>query len=1254
MRKAIGFFLKRVNLYVALTVLGIYPVHAQELAKQVMSDSDFSGPNLLPVLTQWFLCAGASLDNGNTTIKLANANGIQPLAYCCYSINQGTAKPIKITADSYWDGQVITTPSSWYSFRIDVTYTDSSKEQSIFTPFTGQPSWETKSYIFCPKKPIREVDVFVKLYNYTGRNAWFTNITLKEATTIGDFGKFGDTAIFNQTNTEGYLIRQFGANENWYGIADLQTYQNLSLAASSSLNGVFTTHTATITNTSASSRAAILAYRIPITGNNLKWCGEDMRTLSLMDSYDVEYSDEVTGCVNAKSCSKFLWGGVVSNTSGYAIAVDPDYPCQFKIRYSACNQEFFIMFDLGFTGSSDNVQNHATVKFVTWTFTPAYGMRQAIHDFYKLYPAAFRDRIVAQGGEHGTWYYTKDLRINPITNINNFGFKFNQQSTMPAASVAYNNDNGILTLQYAAPWELMIYGFDLLGWSSPAYAAVVQKITTLYNSSDPTSIAIVNSASKCPGTYNYRYTTTAEWTQNYIRFQCNPAPGVHGTHPLSERNAYYDQWVYYQAELNAGWYGIMCDNLDDSCLSICNDHTPIDYDPSHFDQMTTPLVHDINGALGISLEMMIWEYFNGVRQDMNTIMGGNRVILANGIPLPFAGCKLDVLGGEQLWDPNNTWTPPSEAQMLEYRMKAGRKPLVFLQNPSEDSIGTGSNWMTDARTQKYFAQCCAFGIMPSFGMTKSGNSTGMVYFDNSAFYETANPNTTPANMTDRNLFQKYIPVIRNLSQTGWDPVRLATVNDSEVFIERFGAEYITIFNPSANSKNITVNYLPAAITITGKELISGNSVTWTNGQAALTIGSKCVAVLEIPSLINFRFDEGTGTSVYAAAPYATSFTGTTSNTAWTGGVDGQSNNALNFTTSYVNIPSNNLFAVSDDGVTFSAWVKPNSITQNNYNMVISHGGSYYLSLYSGYVFLSVSTGGVQHCCNSTNTLTANNTWSHIAGSYDREGNMKVYVNGELQATSGPFLNPDITTNSITIGKYDGSNLYYFNGAIDDVQICRRGCTDKEIRKLKDRAIIAYSFPLNEGAGTTVYDNFDSSRQATVTGATWHGNPAFDNKDNALYFDGVNDSVTITGSTAFRTDGSDGFTFAARIKANTLTGTDPIISKGNNALYLTNGKLYFRVYVNGVTQWCISATPLQTGTWYHAAAVYEADGTMRLYLNGVRDCYAGPYANPTNEATAPVQIGYWGGNYFNGIIANARIYKRGLAAKEIKLLNDNNE
>ena len=62
--------------------------------------------------------------------------------------------------------------------------------------------------------------------------------------------------------------------------------------------------------------------------------------------------------------------------------------------------------------------------------------------------------------------------------------------------------------------------------------------------------------------------------------------------------------------------------------------------------------------------------------------------------------------------------------------------------------------------------------------------------------------------------------------------------------------------------------------------------------------------------------------------------------------------------------------------------------------------------------------------------------------------------------------------------------------------------------------------------------------------------------------------------------------------------------------------------------------------------------MKVYLDGVQDGSTGPYPNQVNEAYN-IQLGTLG-SYFKGIIENARIYKRGLTADEIKLLYENKE
>ena len=1018
------------------------------VGKQLVTTSDFND-NILPAVTQWTLLEGASLDNNNTTIKLTN-NGEQ---YCSaiytYTLNQSTAKLIRLSAESYSQG-VVTSPSIWYSLRFDVTYNDNSTELYSHVPFTGSSSWESKEIIFCPQQPIKQVKVYVMLYNLSG-TAWFRNITLQvdNGENNYNFGKFDDTVVFNQTTNEGYLIKQFGANENWYEITNGQTGQNWSLEAESSLCDGFTIHTATITNTGSNERAGVLAYRIPVSGGNVKWCNPDMRTFNTTNSYNIEYYDELASRGKGQTSSKHLWGGVVSDTNGYAIAIDPEYPCQFKIRYSACNQELFIVFDLGFT-SSGSAQDNATVKFVTWNFDPTIGMRQVVNDYYKLYPDAFCDCIAKRNGEHGIWWFLKDLSDNSISNIKDFGFKFHQQP--PANEVIYDDYNDILSMIYVAPWELFIYGADLPGWPEPSYADVEQLVNNLYNNGDLTAIGIVNSGSK-DSNGRYRYLTTAPWSPTMIRFQCNPAPGIrpniYDASIPSEYNAYRSEWgdpsLQTLLTLPNTWDGIMCDNVTNGYLGLCAENTPIDYDSTHFCKMNTPLTHDKNGVVGIGLEMMIWEYFKGVSQDMNNLMdadGRLRIILANGSPPSFVACKLDVHGTEIVWDLNNGWVPSSETVMLEHRMKAGRKPLIFLMNPYEHNIGPGSDWMNNAKTQKFFARCCAFGIMPSFGITDGGNSTGMLYFNNPVFFETLNPSTIPSNMTDRNLFQKYIPIIKKLSEAGWEPLRQATVNDNDVFLERFGSEYITVFNPTADTKNIVINYLPASINMTGKELVTGTDISWLNGKVSLTISPEQVAVLEIPSLINFKLDDGNGTLITAENPYY-NITGTTINTSWTDGVDGQIIHALNFdgVSSWASIAENNLFKVADNGMTYAAWIKADTLDPSGHNMVLCHKSGHYISVHSKSVCFKLTTqDNSAYYCSGQTTLE-NSKWYHIAATYDREGYMKIFVNGRQDGPAkGPYKNPQSNRNSFVISNYGTGG--YFDGIIDDLQIVRNSCSEK--------------------------------------------------------------------------------------------------------------------------------------------------------------------------------------------------------------------
>jgi len=78
-------------------------------------------------------------------------------------------------------------------------------------------------------------------------------------------------------------------------------------------------------------------------------------------------------------------------------------------------------------------------------------------------------------------------------------------------------------------------------------------------------------------------------------------------------------------------------------------------------------------------------------------------------------------------------------------------------------------------------------------------------------------------------------------------------------------------------------------------------------------------------------------------------------------------------------------------------------------------------------------------------------------------------------------------------------------------------------------------------------------------------------------------------------------------------------------------------------------PRPTGTWLHVASTISADGGVRLYLSGKP---AGAKTiNPINvDPNAHTTIGCkLGGNYFEGVIDEVRIYRRILTDDEIAQL-----
>ena len=170
----------------------------------------------------------------------------------------------------------------------------------------------------------------------------------------------------------------------------------------------------------------------------------------------------------------------------------------------------------------------------------------------------------------------------------------------------------------------------------------------------------------------------------------------------------------------------------------------------------------------------------------------------------------------------------------------------------------------------------------------------------------------------------------------------------------------------------------------------------------------------------------------------------------------------------------------------------------------------------------------------------------------------------------------------------------------------------------------------------------------------------DGSSRSLEFDGSNDTVDL----GVLDVSEPAITLAAWINADSFPGSarDPrIISKAtgtaaNDHVFMlgtigsgANTLLRGRLRINGTTATVIASTgALATGSWYHAAMVYDAN-TLKLFLDG-EEVGSRTLSGPIDQAnTVSVAVGSQpgGSKVFDGKIDDVRILQRALSVSEIQ-------
>jgi hypothetical protein len=214
--------------------------------------------------------------------------------------------------------------------------------------------------------------------------------------------------------------------------------------------------------------------------------------------------------------------------------------------------------------------------------------------------------------------------------------------------------------------------------------------------------------------------------------------------------------------------------------------------------------------------------------------------------------------------------------------------------------------------------------------------------------------------------------------------------------------------------------------------------------------------------------------------------------------------------------------------------------------------------------------------------------------------------------------------------------------------------------------LVLAFGFEEASGNPVLDSSSAPRNGTILGAT---RVAAGKIGRALSFDGVDDWVTVTDTTASKIDLTNGMTLEAWVNPTAMSGWETVLLKERGvagtgllsyALYAHDGAPQSSGFVGpagyirpapansttdqGVRSAVHTAIPL--GAWTHLATTYDG-ANQRFYVNGV---LVATKAQTGNIAAGNQALRIGGnavsGEYFKGLIDEVRIYNRALSAAEI--------
>ncbi|MCC6446331.1 MAG: hypothetical protein IT210_23115 [Armatimonadetes bacterium] len=552
-------------------------------------------------------------------------------------------------------------------------------------------------------------------------------------------------------------------------------------------------------------RAVTLYYALPVrAGKGWQWHDdlERSREIAPEDEY-IASAESMTAGANGLN-SRYPFASVTGPGAGLGIGVPMDRPRVCRMFYNSDTGQFVIAFDLALLPEVKRWPSSASVDFSLFLHDPAWGFRACAEKYYRIHPQFFAKRAQKDGG----WVCWGN--VADVSDVEELGYAYHW-GPASAAAVEWDNDHGLYSFPYVEATNMhqtmeefqSATGEDVvnrLKWvADPERNEPLPKWQYDHPYSEflgdrdaalrQTAQVYLNSLLYDSQGKIYGEATKTEFNlliAKYIPCNANPAlPGGLGEYFL---NIWLPRAQQAMEAAGGRVDGIAQDNYHVG-------DTVLDYRREHFPYAASPLTFETGTARPVILKnFTTYEFTSAFRR-----RHPGKLTIANtcSAQFPFTFSLLDIHGYE--------WNIESLSPFA--RTMAYHKPVCTL--PVQEAH----------KDEKWVKAHIRYGFFPG----------------GYANYRT---------LLNREAMKKYVPVIRQLSEAGWEPVTDARSSDPDITLERFGKDCFTIYNRSAQAKTARIAFEKRSLS-RAADMITGGSYPARGGAIEITLPGRDVTAVRV-------------------------------------------------------------------------------------------------------------------------------------------------------------------------------------------------------------------------------------------------------------------------------------------------------------------------------------------------------------------------------------------------------------------------